>query len=393
MTLRRILLMRNSLSTTDIKNLIQSVFSIRQEDKNLAIIVDVPDNTIPDNEDWKKRRELAADWHQKLTMVKSELGLEQADLIYYPNAHSNNADLPKTAYFYQGNPIEIDASTLFSKGETFDFEPKLAQYQIMLAPTEFSATAPLKLLSKKHGFRAATMPGFSPDMIPSLKLDYEEINRRVYQIKQYLDDATAMDIHFSTTEGKNYQIYFDLRFRTAHASGGRFPEPGVAGNLPSGESYIVPYEGEKGEKSQSRGLLPVQFGEEIVLYQIEENVARKVLSDGKKSLEEAKKLKEEPAYGNIAEIGFGVLKDFGVQPTGEILLDEKLGLHIAFGRSDHFGGAVGVKNFSKPGNVVHIDRIYIPETQNKIMPEKVELTFEDGRKFVLMEKGVYTIFA
>jgi len=384
--------MKDDLSTSDIKNLIRSVFSLRHEDKNLAIIVDVPDEKVPDNEDWQKRRELAADWHQKLAKVKNELGLNQADLIYYPNAHSNNADLPKTAYFYHGDPIKIAASTLSSNGEAFDFEPKLAHYQIMLAPTEFSATAPLKLLSKKHGFRAATMPGFSPDMIPSLKLDYEEINRRVNEIKKYLDDAIGMDIYFSTTAGNNYHIYFDLRFRTAHASGGRFPEPGVAGNLPSGESYIVPYEGEKGEKSLSQGILPVQFGEEIVLYQIEENVARKVLSAGKKSLEEAQKIKEEPAYGNIAEIGFGVLKDFGVMPTGEILLDEKLGLHIAFGRSDHFGGAVGVKDFSRPENVIHIDRIYIPETQPNISPEKVELTFADGRKFVLMEKGVYTIF-
>lgn len=384
--------MKEMLSTTDIKNLIRSVFSLRPEDKKLAIIVDVPDEKIPDNDDWKNRRELAADWHQKLTTVKSELGLEHTDLIYYTNVHSNNADLPKTAFFYQGNPIETDASTLSAKGEAFDFEPKLAQYQIMLAPTEFSTTAPLKLLSKKYGFRAATMPGFSADMIPSLKLDYEEINRRVNEIKKHLDAATGMDIHFSTTAGANHHVYFDLRFRTAHASGGRFPEPGVAGNLPSGESYIVPYEGEKGEKSQSRGVLPVQFGEEVVLYQIEENVARKILSQGKMSLEESQKIKAEPAYANIAEIGFGVLAEFGVQPTGEILLDEKLGLHIAFGRSDHFGGAVGVKDFSSPEKVIHIDRIYIPETQPDISPEKVELSFEDGRKLLLMERGGYTIF-
>jgi hypothetical protein len=384
--------MKERLSTEDLKNLIRSVFSLRPDDKNLAIIIDVPDEKVTDNKDWKKRRELAADWHQKLEKVKRELGLEHTDLIYYPNVHSNNADLPPTAYFYQGNPIEIHASTLSSTGKGFDFEPKLAEYQIMLAPTEFSTTAPLKLLAKKYNFRAATMPGFSPDMIPALKLDYEEINRRVNEIKKYLDAATGMDIHFSTADDKNYHVYFDLRFRTAHASGGRFPEPGVAGNLPSGEAYIVPYEGEKAEKSLSMGVLPVQFGEEIVLYQLEENVARKVMSEGRISSEEIQKLKEEPAYGNIAEIGFGVLKDFGVMPTGEILLDEKLGLHIAFGRSDHFGGAVGVKDFSNPERVIHIDRIYIPETQPKISSEKVVLTFEDGRKFVLMEKGSYTIF-
>jgi hypothetical protein len=385
--------MSQNLTHNDLKNLIQSVFSLRSEDKNLAIIVDVPDDKVADNADWRKRRELAADWHHKLAAIKNELALEHVDLIYYPNVHSNNADLPKTAFFYSGNAADVHASTLSSQGEAFEFEPKLAQYQILLAPTEFSTTAPLKLLSKKHGFRAATMPGFSIDMIPALKLDYEEINRRVDEIKKYLDAAIGVDIDFSTSEGKNYHVYFDLRFRTAHASGGRFPEPGVAGNLPSGESYIVPYEGEKGEKSLSQGILPVQFGDEIVLYHIEENVARKVLSEGNRSSEENKKITTEPAYGNIAEIGFGVLSDFGVMPTGEILLDEKLGLHIAFGRSDHFGGAVGVKDFSKPKNVIHIDRIYIPEMQPKIAPEKVELTFEDGKKFVLMQKGAYTIFS
>lgn len=384
--------MSENLTHEDLKNLIRSVFSLRSKDKNLAIIVDVPDEIVSDNEDWKKRRELAANWQQKLAKLKNELGLEHADLIYYPNVHSNNADLPKTAYFYEGNPFEMDASTLSSKGVVFNLEPKLAQYQILMALTEFSATAPLKLLSKKHGFRAATMPGFSNDMIPALKLDYEEINRRVNEIKKYLDAAIGVDIHFATTDVKDYHVYFDLRFREAHASGGRFPESGTAGNLPSGECYIVPYEGEKGEKSLSSGVLPVQFSEVIVLYQIEENVARKVLSKGKKSSEETQKLIEEPAYGNIAEIGFGILRDFGVMPTGEILLDEKLGLHLAFGRSDHFGGTVGVANFSKPENVVHIDRIYIPETQDKITPEKVELSFEDGRKFTLMEKGIYTIF-
>ena len=384
--------MRETLSSDEVKNLIQSVFSLKPEDKKLAIIVDVPDERIPDNEKWMQRREIAADWHRKLLAVKNELGLEQTDLIYYPNVNSNNADLPKTAYFFDGNPRQINASTLSLKKTDFEFEKKLAEYQIIVAPTQFSATAPLKLLAKKYLFRAATMPGFSEDMIPALKLDYEEINRRVNEIKKYLDKAIGIDISFSTIDNNNYHIYFDLRFRNAHTSGGRFPDSGTAGNLPSGECYIVPYEGEKGEKSLSSGVLPVQFGETIVLYQIEENVAKKVLSEGKKSFEERQKFTAEPAYGNIAEIGFGVLQDFGVQPTGEILLDEKLGLHIAFGRSDHFGGVIGVKDFSKPENVVHIDRIYIPETQSKIIPEKVELTYENKQKFTLMIKGKYTIF-
>lgn len=384
--------MTENLSQTELQKLIRSVFSLRSEDKNLAILVDVPDQTVPDNADWRRRRELAADWHQKLARGRGELGLDRVDFIFYPNVHSNNADLPATAFFYDGNVATVDASTLSHCGRALDFEVQLRQYQILLAPTEFSTTAPLKLLAKNYGFRAATMPGFSAAMIPALRLDYEEINHRVDRIKKYLDEAMGIDIDFVTANNDRYHIYFDLRFRTAHASGGRFPDPGVAGNLPSGEAYIVPYEGEKGEKSLSRGILPVQFGDEIVLYQIEENVARKIQSTGQRSFEEAQKINQEPAYANIAEIGFGVLGDFGVKPIGEILLDEKLGLHIAFGRSDHFGGAIGVKDFSSPEKVIHIDRIYIPETQPQIVPERVQLQFAGSAPVLLIAQGNYQIW-
>ena len=381
-----------SLSETDLKNLILSVFSPGANDKKLVIIVDVPDDQVPDRPKWQQRRVMAQDWKQKLTAIKSEIGLEEIELLYYLNVHNNNADLPETAYKFTGSSENIDASTLSASGEPVNFLNQLSDANIVIAPTQFSATAPLKILAKKYGFRAATMPGFSADMIQALKLDYEEINQRVKKIKNFLDQSVKLDIKFKLENNETYDVHFDLRHRTAHASGGRFPKPGVAGNLPSGESYIVPYEGEKEEKSESFGILPVQYDDEIVLYQIEENVATKILSQGKFSEIESQKLKKEPAYGNIAEIGFGVLKDFGVKPTGEILLDEKLGLHIAFGRSDHFGGNVGVADFTSPENVVHIDRIYIPETQPKISAEKVELTFADGKTFTLMVQGKYTIF-
>jgi len=384
--------MTENLSQTELTNLIRSVFSLQPEDKNLAILVDVPDQIIPDNPDWQQRRQLASDWHWKLNQAKTELGLDRVDLILYPNVHSNNADLPATAFFYDGDVSSIDASTLSGLGRAFPFEFQLSQYQTLLAPTEFSTTAPLKLLAKKYHFRAATMPGFSAAMIPALRLDYEEIHRRVEQVKRYLDAAIGVAIEFRITAGEAYQVHFDLRYRTAHASGGRFPEPGVAGNLPSGEAYIVPYEGEKGEPSLSHGILPVQFGEEIVLYRIEENIAREVISSGPVSSQEAQKIKSEPAYANIAEIGFGVLGDFGVKPIGEVLLDEKLGLHIAFGRSDHFGGAIGVKHFSSPEKVIHIDRIYIPETQPNITPTKVELHFENANPLVIIAQGKYQIW-
>ena len=42
---------------------------------------------------------------------------------------------------------------------------------VTLSATELSATAPLKVATRASGFRAATMPGFSPAMVPALRLD------------------------------------------------------------------------------------------------------------------------------------------------------------------------------------------------------------------------------
>ena len=43
----------------------------------------------------------------------------------------------------------------------------LGNHSMALAPTELSATAPLKMLAPRLGFRAATMPGFVPAMLPA----------------------------------------------------------------------------------------------------------------------------------------------------------------------------------------------------------------------------------
>ena len=248
-------------------------------------------------------------------------------------------------------------------------------HSILMAVTELSATAPLKLMAKKFGFRAATMPGFSPAMVPSLRLDYEEINRRVVQLKEWLDRAEGADLTFQVAGGPECRLILDLRHRTGHASGGLLHEPGTAGNLPSGEAYIVPYEGEiEGDASASAGRLPVQFGNEVVVYEIAGNKAVRVEGQGAAARREAEYIAREPAYANLAELGLGVLADFGVKPCGSLLLDEKLGLHIAFGRSDHFGGQIGTAQFSRPEGVVHIDRVYLPSVQPLVQVRKVTLS-------------------
>jgi hypothetical protein len=366
--------------------LVRRVFQPRPGEKALAILVDLPDAKVPDDADWAARRAIAAAWAGDLAAHREELGLD-THLVVYPNVHTNNGDLPERAWIHTGGALPSPES--LAPAAAIPFADLYAAHPILIALTKFSATAPLKIAAKRHPFRAATMPGFRADMIPALRLDYAEVNRRVELLKDLLDRAEGGDIHFDTPAGPCH-LHLDLRHRGGHASGGLLPHLGTAGNLPSGEAYIVPYEGEiAGDPSLSRGVMPVQFGSEIVRYRIEQNKAVQVLSEGPRSSEEAARLAQEPAYGNLAELGLGVLSAFGIKPIGEILLDEKLGLHLAFGRSDHFGGQVGPAQFSSPEAVIHIDRIYVPETQPDVKVWSVDLRMEDGGSIALMRDGEY----
>ena len=378
------------LTGDELTNLVRRVFEPTAADRALAVIVDLPDDQTPDTEAWKIRRRLAAGWVEELARARDDHGLQVAFFLY-PNVHSNNADLPPIAWRWTGAepPDHVDALA----GQLSEpMEGVLASHQIVIAPTEFSTTAPLKVMAPRLGFRGATMPGFSPAMVPALRLDYTEVNRRVMLLKHLLDDSAAADFLFVVDGSEEHRLHLDLRHRTAHASGGLLPKPGMAGNLPSGEAYIVPYEGEIAEDpTDSKGSLPVQFGGEVVVFEIENNVAIDIASSGPESDAERTRLTSEPARGNIAELGLGVLSDFGVKPIGVVLLDEKLGLHLAFGRSEHFGGQVGPSHFSRPEAVMHQDHVYLPELQPRVLAAEVVLQLEDGTKLELMRDGLYVI--
>ncbi|MBM3908803.1 MAG: hypothetical protein FJ363_12115 [Gemmatimonadetes bacterium] len=379
--------MPESLTAAALTALVSRVFSPTTDDQALGIMIDLPDDRVSDDDAWRARRAIAAQWVEMLDAKSESVGY-RTRLLLYPNVHTNNGDLPDRCWIHEGGPVpqradELDPSSARRMAGIFDAFPML------MALTKFSSTAPLKVAARAHPMRAATMPGFRAEMIPALRIDYTEVNRRVSLLKDLLDRATGADLVFRHPAGED-RLHLDLRHRTGHASGGLLPQRGVAGNLPSGEAYIVPYEGEvAGDSSRSAGVLPVQFGTEVVRYEIVANKAVRVLTSGEASSREGDRLVKEPAYGNLAELGLGVLAAFGVRAVGEVLLDEKLGLHIAFGRSEHFGGQVGPSAFSSPDAVVHIDRVYVKETQPDVVPVSVDLVFADGPPLALMRDGEF----
>ena len=380
----------DKLTAEELTALVRRVFELRTEDKALAFIVDLPDDQVPDNPEWKARRELAAGWVDELIGAKDDHGLD-VSLLLYRNVHSNNANLPATAWRWTGHEIPDHCDEMTGQLEE-PMDDALGSVSLVIAPTQFSTTAPLKVMAPRLDFRGATMPGFSRAMVPALRLDYTEVNRRVTLLKEFLDDSVSADFGFLVDGSTNYELHLDLRHRAAHASGGLLRDPGTAGNLPSGEAYIVPYEGEfEGDPTASAGHLPVQLGGEVVVFVIRENRATEIISKGPESDAERQLLAAEPARGNIAELGLGVLADFGLSPIGVVLLDEKLGLHLAFGRSEHFGGQVGPNDFSSPEAVIHQDHVYLDEIQPRIKVKRVVLTMTNGDTMDLMVDGEYTV--
>ena len=366
--------MTTNLAPHQLLNLIDTVFKPGEGEKGLTILVDLPGGTHGDTPGWKDRRRIAAEWY---TMLQGNLHLVRFSSIaccVYPSVSGNNADLPSTITLVDSCSLNQPSTGT----RQASLEEILRSSSAVVAMTELSATAPLKVLARSMGFRGATLPGFSREMVPALLLDYEMIDRRVRALKAMLDRAIGATIRL-TARGERHELYLDLRYRTGHASGGLMRESPVVGNLPSGEAYIVPYEGERpDEPSKSEGTLPVQFNDEIVVFDIRGNKAVAARGSGPAAQSQHRKLLDEPAYGNIAELGIGVLGELGVQAVGSTLLDEKLGLHVAFGRSDHFGGVTSPAAFRNQRNIVHIDWVYVPSVQRDIGVESVRLTFDDG---------------
>jgi hypothetical protein len=305
----------------DIDNLLKQVFQKKRSEKVL-FLYDLPKKSDPD---WDYRISLAS----KISKGHS--------IASYEATYANNADLPHVCVYDR---------------KIVSFISLLAKFDIIIALSEFSPTAPLSKLAKKYGFRGATMPGFTKEMLPALEIDFKQLKKDVAAI----DFGESSHIVFEV-KGKRYDLHFDLRGMNVLRDDGDCTKKGRIINLPSGETFISP----KDIDSGTEGYLPIQT-DELVIYKVEGN--RIVSADKKTRLMD--RIKEDPAVGNIAELAIGVLGKYGIKPCGRTLLDEKLGPHIALGRNDHFGGTIGVSSFRKPENVWHQDYVYIKEKQPDI---------------------------
>ena len=118
--------MTEKLTAAELVALIRRVFMPSAKDKRLAILVDLPDDVAKDNDMWRARREMAAEWAALLSKSRAELALETVNLVLYANTHSHNANLPATAAYYKGGPVPSRVGEL--EGEAIPFDAVLESH-------------------------------------------------------------------------------------------------------------------------------------------------------------------------------------------------------------------------------------------------------------------------
>ena len=359
----------------DLEKLLVDVFAPQPGEKVL-VMSDLPHGEWADNEKWAERREMAKEWRSAFQRLGKKLGFTVYPLLTYPATGAHSAPLPEEGEM---------------NGQRVRLEDVLSDTDIVVALTEYSATAPLIDFGRKFPrLRSASMPGVMRSMEKTaLAADYSEVARKSHILADRLDRAVGAKVEFST----GHRMYFDLRNRKAEADDGQL-HANVTGtrliNLPSGEACIAPYEGElEGQPSKTEGTLPVMYDEELVLFKVKENRIVEVIGEGPQAAQKRDYFAVDEARRNIAELGLGC-NDKAVI-SGAILEDEKvLGLHWAYGRSDHIGGTVGVADFSDPSHVVHYDIIY--PKGGRIEVASLVLEYEDGTSEEIIRDGQYVIF-
>lgn len=356
------------MPTFNLPKLLRDVFD-PATDENVLVMVDLPREGVPDNSDWIERRAMAEEWRQAF----AALGAASQPLLSFPASAGNNADLPEIGA-QNSTPVRVADA--------------IARANIVVAMTKHSATAPLSAFVKaRTDLRVASMPGVLRRMEQTaLAADYREVARKAQLLAERLERAEYADVTFET----GHRFQFDLRFRHAHADDGvctRKKDGFRLINLPSGEAFIVPYEGERaGEPSQTQGEIPVAWQGEQAILTVRENRITDVRGGAY-----ADKLRAhfdvDPARRNIAELGLGCNDSAAV--LGSVLEDEKAGFHWAYGRSEHLGGVTGPDAFASPDHVVHHDIVYARSCPIGIA--QLDLRYADGSCETIMRDNRYTL--
>ncbi len=241
---------------------------------------------------------------------------------------------------------------------------------VVLCPTSKSLThTEARREACKTGTRVGTLPGITEDMmIRTMSADYHKISELTFKVSKILDNGEVA--YLTTPLGSDITI--PIKGIKAISSTGLITEPGLYGNLPSGESYLMPEEG------KSNGIFIVdgsmagigKITDKPIKIEVKKGLAEKISGGSEANRLEEMIDKMGSEARNLAELGVGT--NYMAKIVGKILEDEKVAgtVHLALGNNKSMGGTVGIS--------FHVDGII---TQPTLRIDDYTL-LEDGKLII-----------
>jgi hypothetical protein len=330
--------------------LFEQVFAPQTGEKVL-FLMDLPHGTIKDYASWKESRDIGEEWYQLFQKMGKNEGFS-VNLMKFKSTGMHNTPVSEEVF------------------------KAASQSNLVLAFMGYSMSSSLMRICLANGSitRAAGMQLERIMETTAFKANYSEVGLYAHAIKKFLDAAIGAEIIFSTGD----RLHIDLRNRKGVADTGDCTKTGQYINFPSGEGFIAPYEGATEEfdefgASNTNGIWPVRYGDESGKFVVKHNRVVEVIGAGEKVGKMRDFFRAKETRANVAELGIGC-NPYAVV-TGNVALDEKVGLHIAYGTSTHFGGHIE--------SDVHLDIVYAKDCP--IEGTTVTLLNKDGSKIGLIK--------
>lgn len=259
----------------------------------------------------------------------------------------------------------------------------------------------IRLTGQSFNCQVAHMPGIDIDTLLLANVDYDELIKTSEQIATALAMGGEIEIlTYSKLLDQNCKLTIpnDPWTRLPIISDGIIPA-GAWGNVPSGETYLAPIEGEAHGEISINGSIPGMKleNEEIVLF-FENGRLSKWLPEKGKAIDHLietrinwAKERKDPNWSVLAEVGFGTNKKV-MDLTGNMLFDEKKygTLHIALGDNHDMGGEtkseihcdmvvenpivlIGGKQIIKDGKIKINEKDWLTDYKNIKIPQNLNL--------------------
>lgn len=262
------------------------------------------------------------------------------------------------ALAFQAEGLRLGAdAVLVSQAEdrgTTDLPPSVAAAlgaaDVFVGLTSGSIShSPARRAATDRGARGASMGGSTPEMLVRMLsgADLDAVAERSRRAAAALE--RAREAHITCPRGTDLRLALDGA--QGIADDGDLSAPGSFGNLPFGEGYAVPRDGD-GTLVPSTIAGLGRVGADTRLTVAGGRLVAAAGADGARLLERLDP--HGPNGRNVAELGIGT--HHAAELSGRVLEEEKVlgSIHVAFGASAPLGGRVSVP--------VHVDCVVLDAT-------------------------------